>query len=386
MVYPEYIDSIIKRLEAHGESAYIVGGSLRDTLLGKTPHDYDVATSALPEKTVEIFSDKRVIETGIKHGTVTLIWDGEPVEITTFRVDGSYTDSRHPDAVSFTSDIVADLSRRDFTVNAMCYNDNCGLIDLFGGIDDIKAKTLRAVGDAKSRFCEDALRILRLFRFSATLEFSIEKNTFEAAVKYAPLLSNISAERIFSELQKAALGNNVTALSPLLFTDALADYCLKNADLSNITKLEKRDNLRLFSLLNLTSYDFKKTLDAFKCSNIFKEYCLKMNYLSKAVISSDKICIKKALNFAGLDIVNDILLYYRDILNTDITNHKLLLDEILKNKEPYKISQLDISGTDIVDLGYNGKTVGEKLEFLLNEVIENPDLNHRRKLLNLICN
>ena len=144
-MYPEYIDKIIARLEAAGERAYIVGGSLRDALLGITPHDYDVTTSALPQVTARIFSDMRVIETGIKHGTVTVIFDGEPVEITTFRIDGSYTDSRHPDGVTFTSDIVADLARRDFTVNAMAYSKNSGLIDLFGGEDDLQKKLISSL-------------------------------------------------------------------------------------------------------------------------------------------------------------------------------------------------------------------------------------------------
>ena len=174
---PEYAESVLERLEQNGEEAYIVGGSLRDSLLGKAASDYDVATSALPERTLEIFSDYRVIATGLKHGTVTVMSDGKPIEVTTFRVDGGYSDSRHPDSVSFTRSIEEDVSRRDFTVNAMAYSQRRGLVDLFGGRDDLAKGIIRAVGDPERRFDEDALRIMRAFRFSAQLDFEIEEKS-----------------------------------------------------------------------------------------------------------------------------------------------------------------------------------------------------------------
>lgn len=381
---PQKIEYVLDTLISNGHKAYIVGGCVRDLLCGKGPHDYDITTSAMPQETQALFD--KTIATGLKHGTVTVMINGEPIEVTTFRTESVYKDSRHPESVNFVRDVRDDLARRDFTVNAMCYNHIDGLIDLFGGKEDIDGKILRAVGDAKTRFKEDALRILRLFRFAATLGFTIEKHTFDAAIECAPLLQNISAERIFSELQKAAAGNNPAALCPLLDTQALQNYSLKNADLKRISKLENRDNLRTFALLNLTSANLQNTLDTFKCSNIFKDYCLNMHYLSQNIIDSNKISIKKALNFTDYDIVSDVLLYYRNILNIDISNHKALLDEITKNREPYKISHLDISGKDIISLGFSGKEVGEKLEFLLTEVIKNPLLNDRPKLLNLICN
>lgn len=383
-ILPQKIEHVLNTIISSGHKAYIVGGCVRDLLCGKEPHDYDITTSALPHETQTLF--EKTVATGLKHGTVTVIIDNTPIEVTTFRTESIYNDSRHPESVNFVRDVKDDLARRDFTVNAMCYNHYDGLIDCFGGQKDIKNKTLKAVGDAKTRFSEDALRILRLFRFAATLDFTIEKQTFDAAIECAPLLKNISAERIFAELQKAATGNNITALSHLLETDALQNYSLKNADLSNISKLKTNDNLPIFALLNLTSVNLQSTLDGFKCSNSFKDYCIKMNYLSQNIIEDNKISIKNALNYADIDIVYDILLYYRDILNIDILGHKLLLDEIIKTSEPYKISHLDISGNDILSLGFDGKTVGEKLEFLLNEVIKNPDLNSREKLLNLICN
>ncbi len=381
---PQKIEFVLNTLISSGHKAYIVGGCVRDLLCDKNPHDYDITTSATPDETQNLF--EKTVATGLKHGTVTVIIDGEQVEVTTFRTESVYNDSRHPEKVNFVTNVKDDLSRRDFTVNAMCYNQIEGLIDCFDGKADIQSKTLRAVGNAKTRFQEDALRILRLFRFSATLGFAIEKQTFDAAIECAPLLKNISAERIFAEMQKTAAGNNPTAICPLLETNALENYSLKNTNFSNISKLEQKQDLRTFALLNLTSTNLKHTLDSFKCSNSFKDYCFKMNYLSQNIISDNKISIKKALNFADADIVCDAFSYYNDILNIDISNCKNLFNEIMQMSEPYKISQLDISGSDIIPLGFVGNQVGQKLEFLLSEVIKNPSLNTREKLLNLICN
>lgn len=381
---PQEIDYVLDILINNGHKAYIVGGCVRDLLCGKAPHDYDITTSATPDETQRLF--KKTIATGIKHGTVTVIINGEQIEVTTFRTESGYNDSRHPESVHFVRDVGDDLARRDFTVNAMCYNHKEGLIDLFNGKDDINNKVLRAVGTPETRFKEDALRILRLFRFAATLGFAIEKQTFNAAIKCAPLLKNISAERIFVELQKTASGLNPDIIRPLLDTDCLYDYSLKSADLNFISKLENKQDLRTFALLNIASYNLPQTLDNLKCSNSFKDYCIKMNYLTQNIINADKISIKKALNYADTDIISDVLLYYRDILNIDILKHKSLLDKIIENDEPYKISHLDISGKDIMALGYNGKQVGEKLDFLLNEVVKDSTLNKREKLLNLICN
>jgi len=268
----------------------------------------------------------------------------------------------------------------------MCYNNCEGVIDLFGGQSDIKNKTLKAVGDAKTRFCEDALRILRLFRFASTLEFKIEKNTFDAAIECAPLLKNISAERIFTELTKTACGNNISVISPLLDTNALLDFSLESTDLTVLQKLQNKEDLRVFALLYLTSTNLQNTLNALKCSNTFKDYCTKLSHLIKNGIKADKTGIKKALCTTNYDIVCDYFEYLKSILKLDTTGHKSLLKEIINSNEPYKISHLDITGNDIMSLGFNGKQVGEKLEFLLNEVIKNPALNTREKLLNLICN
>lgn len=381
---PQNVKFTLDTLIKNGHKAYIVGGCVRDLLCGKTPHDYDITTSALPCDIQNLF--KKTVATGLKHGTVTVIADGEPIEITTFRTESAYSDNRHPEKVNFVTDVKYDLARRDFTVNAMCYNDYEGLIDLYGGQEDIKSRTLEAVGNPKTRFCEDALRILRLFRFAATLDFSIENQTLNDALQKAYLLKNISAERILSELQKSVMGNNLSVLSQLLNTNSLENYRLKNSDLKNVTKLTAKPDLRLFAFLNLTSTDFDHTLTALKCSNFFKNYAQKMHFLSQNVIKADKPSIKKTLNFANKDIVCDVLDYYKYLFGTDVAPHLKLLDEILSCDEPYKISQLDISGKDLTALGFKGEEVGLKLEFLLEQVINEPQLNTRKKLLNLICN
>lgn len=381
---PQKIEYVIDTLISNGHSAYIVGGCVRDLLCGKEPHDYDITTSATPDETQSLF--EKTIATGIKHGTITVIIDGEQIEVTTFRTESTYNDNRHPESVNFVRNVSDDLSRRDFTVNAMCYNNREGLIDLFGGQEDIKNNTLKAVGDAKTRFCEDALRILRLFRFAATIEFTIEKNTFDAAIECAPLLKNISAERIFTELKKAACGNNVSVISPLLDTNALLDFSLENTDLTVLQKLQNKEDLRVFALLYLTSTNLQNTLNTLKCSNAFKDYCTKLFHLIKNEIKANKIGIKKALCTTDYEIVCDYFEYLKSVLNLDITSHMSLLKETINSNEPYKISHLDITGNDIISLGFGGKQVGEKLEFLLNEVIKNPALNTREKLLDLICN
>jgi len=199
---PSYVTVVMDTLAAAGHRGYLVGGSLRDLLRGVTPHDFDMTTDALPEEMLEIFKDFRVIPTGLKHGTVTVMSDGNPIELTTHRVDGDYRDARHPESVSFTRKLEGDLSRRDFTVNAMAWNPETGLVDLFGGQADLQAGILRAVGDAQTRFREDALRILRLCRFSAKLKFDIEPDTLAGAARAVEGLSLISVERIFSEITR----------------------------------------------------------------------------------------------------------------------------------------------------------------------------------------
>lgn len=203
---------ILRQLENSGFKAYLAGGCVRDMLMGREPHDFDITTNALPKQTMDVFSDLKVVHTGIKHGTVTVIADGEPFEITTFRVDGCYSDSRHPDSVRFTSELCDDLSRRDLTVNAIAMDRNGDIFDPFGGQQDISDRIIRCVGDPEKRFGEDALRILRTVRFASTLGFTIEENTASAANRLRGRLENVSAERIREELTKLICGENVVSV------------------------------------------------------------------------------------------------------------------------------------------------------------------------------
>ncbi|HOO25129.1 MAG TPA: HD domain-containing protein [Clostridiales bacterium] len=206
---PKQVKKALDLLEVGGYEAYIVGGCVRDCLMDKKPYDWDITTSAKPHDTAKVFKNFRVIETGIKHGTVTVLIEGMPIEITTFRVDGEYSDSRHPDNVVFTKDLVSDLSRRDFTVNALAYSPKSGLVDAFDGLSDVRNKIIRCVGEPDIRFNEDALRILRALRFSSVLGFNIEKNTSDSLLKNMKLLGKISAERIQHELIKLICGIDV---------------------------------------------------------------------------------------------------------------------------------------------------------------------------------
>ena len=209
IVLPAFAAEALERLEAAGFESYAVGGCVRDALRGVAPGDYDLTTAALPEEVEAVFAGERVIETGLRHGTVTVLLAGQPLEITTFRVDGDYADARHPDSVRFTRSLRDDLARRDFTVNAMAYSPRRGLADPFGGRDDLAAGVLRCVGDPDRRFSEDALRIMRLARFASTLELSIEPETAAAAMRHREALGAVSAERVAAELVKLLCGAGV---------------------------------------------------------------------------------------------------------------------------------------------------------------------------------
>lgn len=220
---PSAVSAALDRLEHAGYAAYAVGGCVRDSILGRTPNDWDITTSARPEETERAFSDHRVIETGLQHGTVTVLYDGMPLEITTFRCDGEYKDNRHPESVSFSTRIEDDLSRRDFTVNAMAYHPKRGFVDLFGGRDDLARRSVACVGDPETRFREDGLRILRAIRFASSLDFSIEPNTAKAVHGLSFLLENIAAERIREEFCKLLCGRGAERILRE-FSDVIAGF------------------------------------------------------------------------------------------------------------------------------------------------------------------
>ncbi len=209
---PQYAATVLERLEHHGFEAYVVGGCVRDSLMGRAPKDWDVCTNALPDEVLRVFRKFHVIKTGLKHGTVTVMVDHQPVEVTTFRIDGAYTDNRHPDSVNFVSRVEEDLARRDFTINAMAYNPRRGLVDAFGGREDLDARAIRCVGEPDERFHEDGLRILRALRFAARYDFNIETETAHSIRRNRHLLANVSAERIFTELKGILAGEGVLSM------------------------------------------------------------------------------------------------------------------------------------------------------------------------------
>ena len=249
---PDYINTIISKLESEGHEAYVVGGCVRDTLLDIDVNDWDICTSALPEEMKIALNDYKLIDTGIKHGTITAICDNDACEITTFRTDGVYTDHRRPDNVSFVRDLKSDLSRRDFTVNAMAYSHRTGIIDLFDGQKDLLDNTLRCVGIPKERFDEDALRIIRALRFSACLGFEIEKDTADAINKCSYLIDYIAKERIVGELKKLVCGNyahRIIENFPAVFNKVFSDNSVsRNAFL--LKDCKKSHSYKLALLLN----------------------------------------------------------------------------------------------------------------------------------------
>lgn len=366
---PQNISFVIEKLTKNGFKAYIVGGCVRDMLMGKTPDDFDVTTSATPNEVIALFD--KTIPTGIKHGTVTVMVDKTAVEVTTFRTEDGYADNRRPDSVNFVTDIRDDLSRRDFTINAMAYNHTDGLIDLFGGKADLENRILRTVGDSERRFREDALRILRLFRFASTLNFNIEENTLSSAIDCAFLLQNVSRERIFAEIKKAVLGENFEIFSELILCGGLE--FLGITKLPNFGKIEKhRDNLLLCLYLSLES----KALENLKPSNREREFFLTFDRLQKLEKPKNTAEVKEMLNLCE----SDILKAFFEYKEWDTT----VIDDVLSSGEPYKISHLKIDGKKLVQLGYKGEKIGVILEHLRKIVVLNPQKNTEENLINEI--
>lgn len=376
---PENVKFVIDTLCGAGFEAYIVGGCVRDCLLGLTAGDYDVCTSARPDDVIRLF--RKTAATGVKHGTVTVIENDTPIEVTTFRTDGDYSDSRKPDTVEFINDLKADLSRRDFTVNAMCFSESSGLIDYFDGLGDLKKKTLRTVGDAEVRFSEDALRILRLFRFCSTLDFKPEKQTFDAALRNAHLLKKISAERIEKELRKTACGKNPAAVIPLIEAKVLPTL-KPNGDISKIPLLPQKENLRFFAFLYLQSDNLPALLNFLKCSNAFKKYASDLSGGIGVEIESRRD-IKRLLALLEENIF-DLFALKTALFGENTEKQVAEAKEVLRNGEPYKISQLAINGKDAAAAGYKGSEINRVLSGLLEEVITKPELNKKEILENLL--
>lgn len=376
MKIPQYVEDIISVFNKEGYEAYVVGGAVRDTLLNVNPTDYDVTTNCPPERIIELFD--KTIPTGIKHGTVTVIINSVPTEVTTYRIDGDYTDSRSPDSVEFTDDLSLDLSRRDFTINAMAYSHEKGLIDLFGGINDIENKTIRTVGKPEKRFSEDALRILRAIRFACQLNFNIEKNTLNSAIKLSDTLSKISKERIYNELSRALLGSCGDMLQYFINCGGFRFLDINSANsLSTLYKLPKNSAVRFYMFLKQTDADFEKTAAELKFSNNLHANIAALLELESEKIIDNKIAIKKLLGKFSLTNLTQFLECASLLNNRDYSTILSTINEILNSGEPYKISMLKINGSDLLKLGFKGKIVGLILEDLLNQCIINPSLNDK---------
>ena len=375
---PPEIQFIIDTLNKNGFEAYLVGGCVRDMLMDIPPHDYDITTSAPPEAILTLF--EKTVPTGIKHGTVTVINGGIAAEVTTYRADGDYTDHRRPKSVTFVKSLKEDLARRDFTVNAIAYNKTKGVKDFFGGIKDINNKILRAVGEPKKRFREDALRILRLFRFASVLEFTPEKETLNAALKCAPLLESISAERISSELRKAINGKKPAALKPLTDIKGLEFIGIKAPDYSKIIPLQG-EGLALFGFLYSSTDNLISALEFLKPSNKEKKLYQNILTLLSLPLPQSKEEIKEMLFKTDPCSVEKYLYFKNSYFGTDTQNAFNMLSEITENGEPYRISDLKIGGKNLINMGVSGEKIGETLEYLRGLVVINPEQNRKSILL-----
>lgn len=422
-------------LQQQGHSAYIVGGCVRDCLLCRTPNDWDICTSATPEEMLNIFSNYKVIETGLKHGTLTVVVDNESYEITTFRIDGEYSDNRRPDSVIFTTKLEEDLSRRDFTINAMAYNYDEGLVDPFGGLTDIERRVIRCVGNAEDRFDEDALRVLRTFRFACQLGFSIDFTTGMAAQSKSALLKNISKERINSELCKMIVTDyfpNIMLLYPVVWPQIISEtqYMIgfnqantyHDYDAWQHTSVALRHIASDDIIIKLAVFfhDFGKPHcyqeDAdgtrhFKghgkvSAQLADEIMLRLRFDNKtrhdvtelvhyhdATFEVGAKYVKRWLSKIGVEQFKRLLVIRRaDILGQKavysevrlkkINAIELILETVLKNNECFSIRDLAVTGSDLLQIGYQSdKKLGQVLLELLQLVIDNEIPNEKNELL-----
>ncbi len=438
---PAAVSDMIARLNSAGYSAYAVGGCVRDSLLGLTPHDWDLCTSALPEDMLRVFADERVAETGLKHGTLTVIRDHIPYEITTFRVDGAYTDHRHPDSVSFVSDVAEDLSRRDFTINAMAFSPDTGLTDLFGGREDLEAGIIRCVGEPCLRFEEDALRILRALRFASVYDFAVDPATDEAARKLAPTLQNVAAERIREEMLKLLCGRGagrmlraypdilgviIPEILPMVGYDQQNHHHSWDLWEHTVRALEgvpPEPDLRLTMLLHDTGKPEVRTTDA-KGEGHYKGHQhasariaekvtanLRLNNASRDRVirlvenhdiplrtvtgetNLDRTFLLRRLNrFGEKDLRALFLIHRADRIATGyspperedarLKERMDALDALLAEQPCYTLKDLAVNGRDLMAAGLRGKAVGDALQRLLEEVMDGRTDNTKEALLN----
>ncbi len=435
---PDKVHKIIGTLTAAGYEAYAVGGCIRDSVLGRTPSDWDITTSARPGEVKSLFP--RTIDTGIKHGTVTVLMGREGFEVTTFRIDGVYEDGRHPKDVTFTASLREDLRRRDFTVNAMAFNDRAGLIDIFGGIKDIEAGVIRCVGNAEERFTEDALRMLRAVRFSAQLGYRIEENTEDAIRKLAGNLKWVSAERIQAELVKLVVSGHPDYLRTAYETGITGqilpefDLCMQTPQnnphhcynvgehiLHSMTKVGPDKVLRLGMLFHDIGKPQTLTVDAegithnkghaevgekmtgqilrrLKFDNDTIQKVTKIVRYHDQEVGASPSGVRRAVNRTGEDIFRMLfavkkadILAQSDYLREDklerLAYIQGLYEEIRRKHECVSLKGLAVTGADLIAFGIPpGREMGRLLGELLEAVLEDPERNTREELLRICEN
>ena len=433
---PDSVKKIINTLCENGYSAYAVGGCIRDSVMGRIPFDWDICTSSLPEETLKALGKPNIIKNGMKHGTVTVRYENTNYEVTTFRTDGEYLDNRHPENVSFVTDIKEDLSRRDFTVNALAYNEKDGIIDHFDGIGDIRKKIIRCVGDPDKRFSEDGLRIMRALRFAAQLGFSVEKNTSDSIHRNAHLLNNISAERLMAELIKLLMGEYAEPVL-LEYPDVLSVfipeikpmigfeqknphhiYDVWEHTVKVITYIENTKNLRLSALFHDIGKPYAFTLDnkgighfkghpdiserisdrvlkRLKCDNntIYEVGLLVRLHDTRPPAEPKNV--RRLLSKTGIKCFPKLMELKRadaKAQNPELLKDKLeyidRLEEIyhseLKSNSAFDLKRLVVNGRDIISLGVtDGRMIGSVLNKLLEFVIDGELENNREQLLDM---
>ncbi|MGI5976325.1 MAG: CCA tRNA nucleotidyltransferase [Candidatus Limivicinus sp.] len=384
---PKYVRQVLIKLQTHNHLAYLVGGCVRDMLLGVHPADWDICTSALPQEVMEIFPGS--LTTGLKHGTVTVKINSRLVEVTTFRSEGNYGDHRHPDAVSFVGDLNADLSRRDFTINAIAMPPDGLVADPFGGMADIEKGIIRCVGDPEFRFEEDALRMFRALRFSAKLGFSIEEKTMEAIEKKAPLASFVAAERIRAELEKLLLSPAPEKIFEVIDLGLLDRFLLKRVEDSigfiRLSRLPRKAMYRWAALcVILLHYGCIRSASEFLSA--LRLDCRSIRCCSDTVDiiyggkPKSRLEWKKLLHRYGVDSVS-CAASCSDALRGGSCAKEV--KRILKSGECFSMKHLAVTGDDLLALGFRGRELGEMLNFLLQYVMEFPENNRREILLSL---
>ena len=385
---PAGAEFVLHRLHDAGYQAYVVGGCVRDTLLGKEPNDWDVCTNALPQEMQRVFADCHVIETGLQHGTLTVMYRHEPFEVTTFRVDGEYTDHRHPDEVIFMADVRDDLSRRDFTVNAMAWSPDTGVVDAFGGQEDLERRLIRCVGEPEKRFQEDALRIMRAMRFASVYGFAIDPATDAAIHALKHTLKDVAAERIRVELMKLLCGDGAgdilraypDVLQVIMPPLAAADW---PSTVAAVEASPRTEILRLTMLLHqLSLADTKRVLLSLKPDNFTRDRVLVLVTNHAFDFQPTRHSLLTALSLFGEEVVRQLLTVCQAKGAADVESLTRVLEDVLRDKVCFAVKDMAVNGRDLMTLGAKGKAVGECLNHLLSLLIGEELPNERDALLN----